>query len=123
KKLGVIITDSGLTPLRAGITGIALGYAGMKGLKDYRKEKDLFGRPFRFETVSVVDSLAAAAVLTMGEGNESIPLAVVSDAPVEFTDRMNRKERLIPIKEDIYLPFLGKLPKKKRLAPGGDKPR
>lgn len=111
KNLAVILTDSRIWPLRAGVTGVALGYAGLKGLKDYRKEKDLFGRGFKFETVSVVDGLAAAAVLTMGEGDECIPLAVIEDAPVEFAARVKPRELQIPLEDDIYLPFFGKLPK------------
>lgn len=113
KNLAVILTDSRIWPLRAGVTGVALGYAGLKGLKDYRKRKDIFGRPFKFETVSVVDGLAAAAVLTMGEGDECIPLAVIDDAPVEFTSRVAPHELQIPLADDIYLPFFGKLPKLK----------
>lgn len=111
KNLAVLLTDSRIWPLRAGVTGVALGYAGLKGLKDYRKKKDIFGRPFKFETVSVVDGLAAAAVLTMGEGDECIPLAVIEDAPVEFTSRVQPHELQIPLEDDIYLPFFGKLPK------------
>ena len=111
KNLAVILTDSRIWPLRAGVTGVALGYAGLKGLKDYRKEKDLFGRGFKFETVSVVDGLAAAAVLTMGEGDECIPLAVIEGAPVEFSARVKPHELQIPLADDIYLPFFGKLPK------------
>ncbi len=111
KNLAVILTDSRIWPLRAGVTGVALGYAGLKGLKDYRKLTDLFGRGFKFETVSVVDSLAAAAVITMGEGDECIPLAVIENAPVEFVERVRAHELQIPLEDDIYLPFFGKLPK------------
>jgi coenzyme F420-0:L-glutamate ligase/coenzyme F420-1:gamma-L-glutamate ligase len=95
------------------VTGVALGYAGMKGLKDYRKKKDLFGRGFKFEQVSVADSLAAAAVITMGEGDECIPLAVIEGAPVDFAERVNPKELRIDLEDDIYLPFFGKIPKGK----------
>src|SRR3989344_4754436 len=43
EKLGVIITDSRIMPLRAGVVGVALGYAGFKGLRDYRGKRDIFG--------------------------------------------------------------------------------
>src|SRR3990167_2390849 len=36
KLMGVVITDSRVIPLRAGVVGVALGYAGFKGLRDYR---------------------------------------------------------------------------------------
>ncbi len=103
--LGVIITDSRCLPLRSGITGVALGYAGFRGLKDYRKQLDIFGRPFHFSRVDVADSLATAAVYCMGEGNEKRPLAVISDSDVEYCERTNKKELKIDIKEDIYEPL------------------
>ena len=86
--LGVIITDSRCLPLRSGITGVALGYAGFRGLKDYRKKLDIFGRPFHFSRVDVADSLATAAVYCMGEGNEQQPLATISDSRVEYCERI-----------------------------------
>jgi len=109
KKLGVIISDSRLLPLRAGVVGIALGYAGFKGIKNYVGKPDLFKRPFEFSKTDIADSLATAAVLTMGEGTEKQPLCVISDAPVSFTDHTNRKELKIDIKEDIYKPLFEKI--------------
>jgi len=108
KKFGVIITDSRCLPLRAGITGIALGYAGFKGLKDYRRKKDIFGRPFKFSRVDVADSLATAAVLIMGEGREQQPLAVIKDAPAHYISRVDRGELKISIQDDIYGPLFRK---------------
>lgn len=109
KDFGVIITDSRCLPLRAGITGVALGYAGFRGLKDYRKSKDIFGRPFHYSRVDVADSLAAAAVLNMGEGNERKPIALITDAPVEYVEKIDKNELKINIREDIYGPLFRKI--------------
>ncbi len=115
KNLGVIIPDSRTVPLRAGVMALALGYAGMKGLRDYRGTPDIFGRLFKFERVGVVDSLSTAAALVMGEGNESQPLAVIEDAPVVFAERVNKNELRISPEDDMYLPFIaGLLGKNKR---------
>lgn len=105
KRLGVIITDSRNAPFRAGVTGAAIGYAGFKGLKDYRKSKDIFGRPFHFSRVDVADSLATAAVLGMGEGNERRPLALISGADLEFVNKVNRQELRIDVADDMYGPL------------------
>ncbi|MEO8638054.1 MAG: coenzyme F420-0:L-glutamate ligase [Candidatus Taylorbacteria bacterium] len=109
KRLGVLITDSRLFPMRNGTVGVALSYAGFKGIKEYVGKKDLFGRPFKFQRVDIADSLATSAVLTMGEGNESIPLAVIEDAPITFTDKVNPRELQISIKEDVYQPLFEKI--------------
>lgn len=111
KHLGVLITDSRTMPLRAGITGVALGYAGFRGIKDYRGKPDIFGRKFKFSRTNVADSLAAAAALVMGEGNERQPLAIIKGAPIEFCDKTRRQELRIDIRDDMYRPLFLKLPK------------
>ena len=112
KELGVLITDSRLLPLRAGVVGVALGYAGFKGIRDYRGTPDIFGRKLTMTRTDVADALATAAVLPMGEGKECRPLALITGAEIEFTERVNRKELLIPIEEDVYGPMFRKVGKK-----------
>jgi len=109
KNLGILITDSRTAPLRAGVTGTALGYAGFAGLKDYRGQPDIFGRKFKYSQVNIADSLAAAAVLVMGEGREKQPLAVIEDAPVKFCKKIKAGELKIDFKDDMYRPFFKRL--------------
>ncbi|MES2930571.1 MAG: coenzyme F420-0:L-glutamate ligase [Patescibacteria group bacterium] len=111
RNLGIIISDSRLLPLRAGVVGIALGYAGFKGIRTYVGTPDLFGRPLTMSRTDSADSLATAAVMVMGEGAERQPLALVTGAPVEFKDRINKKELAIDIKEDLYQPLFEKIKK------------
>lgn len=110
KYLGVIITDSRTTPLRWGVTGMAIAYSGFLPLKDYIGKPDVFGRKFEFEKLNMIDSLAAAAVLEMGEGAEQTPLAIVHLPGVQFVDRDPTKKELaslrISLKEDLYAPLL-----------------
>lgn len=103
KKLGVIIADSVVMPLRKGVVGVALGYAGFKGVKDYKGKKDLYGRKFKFASSNIADSLATAAMVTMGEGSERQPLSVIEGAPVEFG---NGGSISVPAKEDMFAPLL-----------------
>ncbi len=116
KRLGIVITDSRTMPLRAGVTAVAIAYAGMKGLRDYRRKRDIFGRRFRYTQVNIPDSLATASALTMGEGAERQPLAIVEDAPVAFASRTRKNELRIPPADDMYGPLLEgmfkKIPKK-----------
>ena len=113
KNLGILITDSRVLPLRAGVVGVALGYAGFKGIKDYRGQADIFGRVLKMTKVDIADSLATAAVLLMGEGNEQKPLAIIEDMPVEFLNKVNRKELIISLEDDLYAPLFGKIKLKK----------
>jgi len=114
KNLGVLITDSRLFPLRSGVVGVALGYAGFKGIHDDRGKPDLFGRKIRMSQTDVADSLATSSVLVMGEAAERQPLALIKNAPVEFSGKVNPKELLIRPKDDIYVPIFSRLKKAKK---------
>lgn len=46
-KIGVVIVDSRITPLRLGTTGLAIGVSGFRPIKDHRKSVDLYGRKVR----------------------------------------------------------------------------
>jgi coenzyme F420-0:L-glutamate ligase len=105
KKVGILITDSRTMPLRAGVSAVALGYAGFKGIRDYRGKPDLFGKKFSYSRTNVADTLAAAAIVEMGEGSERQPLALITDAPVEFVARVRRGETKIDIEDDMYRPL------------------
>lgn len=106
EELGVLITDSRTYPLRAGVTAVALGYAGFSGIRDYRGRADLFGRPFRYERTNVADSLATAAALEMGEGDESRPLARITGASIDFIGSVDVSETYIDPADDLYGPLL-----------------
>jgi coenzyme F420-0:L-glutamate ligase len=111
KNVGVVITDSKTTPLRWGVTGIALAHSGFNALNDYIGKPDLFGRPFQYEKLNIADSLASAAVLEMGEGSEQTPLAVITDINnIEFQHRNPTDVELeslkINMEDDLFAPFL-----------------
>ena len=103
--LGVIISDSRTLPLHAGITGIALGYAGFSGLKDYRGTPDIFGRKLKMSRVDVADSLAGAAVFMMGEGDERQPIAVIDGVDVVWIEKVDPRELSIDPRKDLYYPL------------------
>jgi putative folate metabolism gamma-glutamate ligase len=110
-EVGVIITDSRTTPLRLGVTGVALAHSGFRALNDYVGSKDLFGRALRMTKVNVMDALATSAVLVMGEGDECTPLAVIDDLPfVAFQPRDPSADELrqlcVSLEDDLYAPLL-----------------
>ncbi|HVM73460.1 MAG TPA: coenzyme F420-0:L-glutamate ligase [Candidatus Paceibacterota bacterium] len=110
KNIGIVITDSRLLPLRAGIIGVALGYAGFNGIRNYIGTPDIFGRILSLSQTDIADSLATAAVLEMGEGNEQQPLAIIENPPVEWTEVVDQNELKIDIKDDLYRPLFEHLP-------------
>lgn len=111
-RLYLVMTDSRSVMLRRGASGCAIAWAGFEPLYYHAKEKDLFGEavgtPY---TTNLPDSIAAAAVLAMGEVAEQTPLAIVRGVP--YFERQNESlhfdYELTP-DEDIHAPFLKSVP-------------
>ena len=109
--VGVILTDSKLSPLRWGVTGYSVVHSGFNALKNYIGTPDIFGRLLQAEKTNVADSLSTAAVFEMGEGNEQQPLAIIEDLnTVEFQQRNPTKEELdnlkIALGDDVFSSLL-----------------
>ncbi|MBI2607643.1 MAG: coenzyme F420-0:L-glutamate ligase [Candidatus Doudnabacteria bacterium] len=106
KKLGLIATDSHITPLRRGISGISIGFFGFEPLKDYRKTPDIFGRKLKVTVANLVEPLAAMAVLLMGEGSEQTPIVIIRGFKTRFTNKATYRKTVMPLKDDLYYPIL-----------------
>ena len=110
KHLGIVITDSHTTPLRRGVTGIALAWWGFQPCKSLVGAPDLFGHPLQVTHINVADALAVSAVFNMGESSECTPLAIITNAPhVQFDDGImahNIDEIAIDPQIDLYRPLL-----------------
>jgi dihydrofolate synthase / folylpolyglutamate synthase len=107
KNLGIIITDSHLTPLRFGLTGLGISWCGFESLLDYRGTKDIFDREIKMSQLSVIDGLAGATGVVIGEGSEQTPLATITDlAFVNFQNHPPTDEEIQKLKiekeDDIY---------------------
>jgi putative folate metabolism gamma-glutamate ligase len=116
-KCGVIISDSHCIPCRLGTVGISIAYYGFYPLKDYRGKKDIFGREMKISRANIADALAAAAVITMGEGSEQTPVAIIED--VDFVKFKEFDPTIftplgVDRKDDIYSPLFRATKWKKR---------
>jgi dihydrofolate synthase / folylpolyglutamate synthase len=80
-------------------------------VRSYIGTTDLFGRRLEVSQANVAVGLAAAVVVTMGEGSEQTPICVIDDAPfIEFQPRDPSKEEIrelfIEPDDDLFAPFL-----------------
>ena len=117
-RLGVVIADSGGIPLNWGVVGRGIAHCGFQALRDYVGTPDLYGRQMAMEKTNLVQSIAAAAVLEMGEGAERTPAAVVAEVGrLEFQQREPTAAELralrIRLEDDAYAPVLGSVPWKR----------
>lgn len=100
--LGVLITDSIGRPWRLGTVGTAIGTAGVLALDDLRGQADLYGRELQVSEVAVADSLAAAAVLMMGEAAEGTPLVLIRGGARANDLGQTARTLLRPADEDLF---------------------
>ncbi|HSV84772.1 MAG TPA: coenzyme F420-0:L-glutamate ligase [Ramlibacter sp.] len=78
--IAILINDSAGRPWRMGVTGIAIGCAGMQPLVDRIGAQDLFGQPLQITEIAAADELAAAASILMGQAAEAKPVVLVRGA-------------------------------------------
>jgi len=111
RQLGVLVTDSATMPLRRGLTGVALAWAGFIGVSDERGKRDLYGRKLKVSHIAVADNLASAAQIYYGQADERVPFVVVSDcAALQFTGApQSPTAAQISRSEDLFAPLFNKL--------------
>ncbi len=101
--VAVIISDTHGRPLRKGEINVAIGVAGIKALKDRRGESDLFGYVLRVKQTAIVDELASAAELAIGQANEGIPVAIIRGYNYLKSEDAKTTDLIRPREEDLFL--------------------
>lgn len=97
----VVVSDSFGRPWRYGVTGVAIGAAGLPALVDRRGEADRDGRRLEVTQIGLADMLATAAMLAMGEGAEGVPAALIRGA--DWPGGTSPASALIrPLEEDLF---------------------
>jgi coenzyme F420-0:L-glutamate ligase / coenzyme F420-1:gamma-L-glutamate ligase len=106
QNLGVILSDSRITPARLGTIGIAIATSGFQPVEDFRGRKDLFGNTLKVTVKAVADEICSAAQLVMGEADESVPIALVRGYKCQESKRF--LSTLIPHDQCLYVQGLSK---------------
>ena len=108
RRIGVMIVDSRIAPLRLGTTGLAIGSSGFQVLKDDRGKPDLYGRTVKVTQLNVADDIAASAHLLMAERDERIGLVIIRNAPVLMTNNGRASRLKIIPKKCLFWSSLAK---------------
>jgi len=103
KRVAVIISDTYSRPFRKGQVEYAIGIAGIHPFKDYRGKEDLYGYVLKVKNIAIVDEIAAAAELVMGQGNEGVPVAIIRNLDrAEPTEKCSIRDLFISKQEDLF---------------------
>jgi coenzyme F420-0:L-glutamate ligase/coenzyme F420-1:gamma-L-glutamate ligase len=100
-EIAVVINDSFGRAWRNGVTGTAIGVAGIPALVDMRGRPDRENRPLQVTQVAAADELAAAASLVMGQADEGTPIVLARGFPYPRRDG-RAKELVRPRAEDLF---------------------
>ena len=103
RRIGVLIVDSRVTPLRMGTTGVAIGIAGFSPIRDCRAKKDLYGNEVRITRHALADDLAGAAHLVMGETEARMPAVLAKQVPISLTEEADPELLLISARECLFM--------------------
>jgi len=98
----VIINDSFGRPWRLGVTGVALGVAGLAACVSRVGYPDLFGRSLQMTEIAVADEIAAAASLLMGQSAEGTPVVHIRGLTLSDDDGRGAQSRLRPTTQDLF---------------------
>ena len=104
KKVAIVMCDTYSRPFRRGQVNFAIGASGLNLFRDYRRKMDLFGHVLKVKNVAVVDEIAAAAELLMGQGTEATPVVIIRGLKdlVEFCEEGSFSELRISQDEDLF---------------------
>lgn len=100
--VAVLINDSFGRPWRQGITGVALGAAGLPSLVSLIDKPDLYGRAMRVSEIAFADELAAAASLLMGQTDAAKPVVHVRGLTWDAANNNPARTLLRPKKQDLF---------------------
>ena len=103
KSVGVVVSDTYSRAFRRGQVNFAIGIAGLSPFFDYRGTEDLFGYVLRVKFAAVVDEVAGAAELLMGQGKEAMPVVIIRGlSRVTLSEDSSSKDLVISQKEDLF---------------------
>jgi len=98
--VAVIISDTFGRAWRMGHVNFAIGVAGMKPMRDYRGEPDMFNYTLRVTIMAIADELASAAELVMNK-RDGVPAVVIKGYHYPVGEGSAR-ELVRPIEEDLF---------------------
>ncbi len=107
KRVGVVIVDSRVTPLRLGTIGLAIASSGFEPVRDIRGTPDLYGRKSRITFQALADGIAGAAQLLMGETRERTPFVLVRGAPISLKRTGDDGSIRISAKDCLFMSQIG----------------
>lgn len=98
----VVMNDSFGRPWRQGVTGVALGAAGLPSLVGLIGQPDLYGRAMRVTEIAFADEIAAAASLLMGQTDAGKPVVHIRGLSWDMNTNNPACSLVRPASQDLF---------------------
>lgn len=102
KKVAVIVSDTFGRPFRIGHTDVAIGSSGINPILDARGTADLFGYTLRVKQTAIVDELASAAELVIGNAVEKIPVAIIRGYKYPASESLHATQMVMSKERSLF---------------------
>lgn len=103
QRVAVIVSDTFGRPLREGNIDVAIGVSGIEPILDMRGEKDAFGYVLRVKETAIVDELASAAELVIGNARERTPVAIIRGYKYPVSESAKAAKLIRPKAKDLFI--------------------
>jgi coenzyme F420-0:L-glutamate ligase/coenzyme F420-1:gamma-L-glutamate ligase len=94
--VAIIVSDTYGRPFREGQVNFAIGFSGICPYRDYRGQSDRDGYILRVKNIAIVDEIAAAAELVMGQSTENTPFAIVRGIEYNICEESSFNDVVMP---------------------------
>ncbi len=102
KNVAVLIVDTCGRPFRRGAVNFVIGLAGLNPFRSYVGKRDRYGYTMTRTAICIADEIAAAAELVMGQGDESIPVAIIRGIEYEICEDCTAKDIVMPREQWLF---------------------
>jgi len=102
KNVAIIITDTCGRPFRKGAVNFAIGIAGIRPFRTYIGKRDRYGYIMQKTNICIVDEIAAAAELAMGQGDEGVPVVIVRGVDYEICEECTIMDVVMPREDWLF---------------------
>ena len=102
RNVAVIISDTFGRPFRIGHTDVAIGSSGINPILDMRGTKDLFNYLLRTKQTAIIDELASAAELVIGNSTEKIPVAIIRGYKYPVSETLSATHLVMSAERNLF---------------------
>jgi coenzyme F420-0:L-glutamate ligase/coenzyme F420-1:gamma-L-glutamate ligase len=101
-KAAVIVSDTSGRPWRIGHIDVAIGSSGIEPILNLRGKRDLFGYSLKVKKTAIIDELASAAELVVGNAMEKIPVAIIRGYKFPPSEKAKATELVMPKENNLF---------------------